>query len=255
MKTRMPTYMFTALWLLSLTLAYPYENTIKRAFPLSQQGTIRLNTLRGDIHISTHGASEVKIEAVVTAEDKTELEKVNLEFEAGTDSLLIYPASTLISAKANISYELKVPYGDLYSSIFVPEGLKAVFLSTQNGEIRVKGNYGQVDLKTTNGDIDFGGEFSGCQLKTANGDIDVYLKDTLKGNLSAASTNGAISITLKPGSSFQVDGKTVTGSVSSDFNTTSSSDGAGSILEGTVAEGTYKLDLRTVNGEIQLLKQ
>jgi DUF4097 and DUF4098 domain-containing protein YvlB len=244
MKSRMPIFMFTAMWLLALTLAYPYENTIKRSFPLSQQGNIRLNTQRGDINISTHGANEVKIEAVVTAEDKTELEKVNIEFEAGTDSLLIYPASTLISAKVNINYELKVP-----------EGLKAVFLATQNGEIKARGNYGQIELKTTNGDIDFGGEFSGCQLKSANGDIEVYVKDTLKGNLTAESINGSIKITFNPGPGFTVAGHTVTGGIRSEFNTTSSSDETGSHLEGTVAEGTYKLDLKTVNGDIHLLKQ
>jgi hypothetical protein len=244
MKTRMPIVMFIALWLFSLTLAYPYDNTVKRSFPLSQRGSIRLNTLRGDITISTHGASEVKIEAVITAEDKNQLENVNLEFETGTDSLLIYPASSFISATANIDYYLKVP-----------EGLKVVFLSTRNGEIKARGNYGQIELKTTNGDIDMGGQFSNCQLKTANGDIEVYVKDTLRGNLSADSTNGSLKITLPQDSGFNVAGHTVTGSIRSEFNTTVNSDETGTHLQGIASGGTYKLDLKTVNGEIHVLKQ
>ncbi len=242
MKTRVFTFILITSWFVCFT--FGAENTIKQSFPLSQQGSVRLETARGDIDISTHSGNEVKIEAIVSADDSAELEKMKLIFEAEADSVFISITPDSIKAKANIEYFLKVP-----------EKLKSLKLSTRGGEIKSKGTYEDINFKTANGDIDFRGDFSGCQLASANGDIDVYVKDILKGDISVKNANGSIKITIKPDSGFSVEGSTVTGSIRSEFSTTVTSDPLGPKITGTVNNGTYKLQLNTVNGNIQLLRQ
>jgi DUF4097 and DUF4098 domain-containing protein YvlB len=242
MKIRVFTFILISSWFVSFI--FGAENTIKRSFPLSQQGSVRLETVRGDIDISTHSGNEVKIEAIVSADNSAELEKVKLTFEAEADSVFISTTPDSISAKANIEYFLKVP-----------EKLKSLQLSTRGGEIKSRGTYGHIDFKTANGEIDFRGEFSGCQLASANGDIDVYIKDILSGDISTKSTNGSIKITLKFSSGFSVEGSTVTGSIRSEFSTRVTSEPVGPKITGTINNGTYKLDLRTINGNIQLVRQ
>jgi DUF4097 and DUF4098 domain-containing protein YvlB len=242
MKIRVFIFILITGWLVSFI--FGAENTIKRSFPLSQQGSVRLETVRGDIDVSTHSGNEVKIEAIISADDSAELEKMKLIFEAKADSVFISTTPDSIPAKANIEYFLKVP-----------GKLKSLQLSTLGGEIKSRGTYGNIDLKTTNGDIDFQGDFTGCQLASANGDIDVYIEDILSGDISAQSTNGSIKVTVKPDSIFTVEGSTVTGSTRSDFSTTLTSEAVGTKITGTIANGPHKLQLSTVNGDIQLLKQ
>lgn len=242
MKIRVFIFILISSWFVSFI--FGAENTIKRSFPLSQQGSVRLETVRGDIDISTHSGNEVKIEAIVSADNSAELEKMKLIFEAEADSVFISTTPDSITAKANIEYFLKVP-----------GKLKSLHLSTLGGEIKSRGTYEDIDFKTANGEIDFRGEFSGCQLASANGDIDVYIKDILSGDISVKSTNGSIKVTVKPDSSFSVEGSTVTGSIRSEFSTRVTSEPVGPKITGTVNDGTHKLQLRTVNGNIQLLRQ
>jgi DUF4097 and DUF4098 domain-containing protein YvlB len=242
MKIRVFSFILITGWFVSFI--FGAENTIKQSFPLSQPGSVRLETVRGDIDISTHSGNEVKIEAIVSADDSAELEKMKLIFEAEADSVFISTTPNSITAKANIEYFLKVP-----------ENLKSLQLSTLGGEIKSRGTYGDIDFKTTNGEIDFRGECSGCQLVSANGDIDGYIKDILKGDISVKSANGSIKVTIKPDSGFTVEGSTVTGSIRSEFSTRVTSEPLGPKLSGTVNNGDYKLQLNTVNGNIQLLRQ
>lgn len=242
MKTRVFTFLFISSWLVCFT--FGAENTIKQSFPLSQSGSVRLDTLRGDINISTHSGNEVKIEAIISADDSAELEKMKLIFEAEADSVFISTTPDSITAKANIEYFVKVP-----------GKLKSLFLSTLGGKIKSRGTYGNIDFKTANGDIDFQGEFSGCQLASTNGDIEVYVKEVLSGDIFVKSTNGSIKVTVKPDSNFSVAGSTVTGSIRSEFPTEVSSEPFNPKITGAINNGTYKLNLDTVNGDIQLLRQ
>lgn len=242
MKIRVFTFILISTWF--VCTIFGAENTIKRSFPLSQQGSVRLETARGDIDISTHSGNEIKIEAIVSADDNAELEKMKLIFEAEADSVFISTTPDSITAKANIEYFLKVP-----------EKLKSLHLSTLGGEIKSRGTYGNIDFKTANGEIDFRGEISGCQLASTNGDIDIYIKDILSGDISVKSNNGSIKIIIKPDSSFSVEGSTVTGSIRSEFSTRITSDPLGPKITGNINDGTHKLQLNTINGNIQLLRQ
>jgi len=242
MKTRVFTFLLISSCLVCFT--FGAENTIKQSFSLSPSGSVRLETIRGDIDISTHSGNEVKIEAIISADDSAELEKMKLIFEAEADSVFISTTPDSITAKANIEYFLKVP-----------GKLKSLYLSTRGGEIKSRGTYGAIDFKTANGDIDFQGEFSGCQMTSTNGDIEVYVKDTLSGDIFVKSVNGSIKVTVKPGSNFSVEGSTVTGSTRSEFSTGETSEPVSQKITGTINNDTYKLNLNTVNGDIQLLKQ
>jgi DUF4097 and DUF4098 domain-containing protein YvlB len=241
MKIKVFSFILLTSWFVSFV--FGAENTIKQSFPLSQQGSVRLETARGDIDISTHSGNEVKIEAIISADDKAELEKMKLIFEAEADSVFISTTPDSITAKANIEYFLKVP-----------ENLKSLQISTLGGEIKSRGTFGDIDFKTTNGDIDFRGEFSGCQMASANGDIDVYIKNILKGDISVKNDNGSIKVTIKPDSGFTVEGSTVTGSIRSEFSTRVTSEPVSLKITGTVNNGDYKVQLSTVNGDIQLLR-
>lgn len=243
MKT-MPAIFILMFVCVSHGFAYKYENTMKREFTVNPDAAVKLETLRGDIEISTYSGSEVKIKAIVMSDEKNELEKVKIKFAAGPDLVTASANGKIMKSKVNIDYYLKIP-----------ARLKSVHITTYSGEIKARGAYRDIDLNTTIGEIDFKGSFTGCKLKSANGDIDVYVKGALKGNILAETTNGSIGVELKPGSEFTIDGSTFTGSIRSDFETTITGDTKGSKIKGTFRGGTYNVDLKTINGNIILYSQ
>ena len=243
MRTRLLIFFLMLFCFVSVGFGYKYETSVKRTFPIKPDGIVRLTTLRGNIEISTHSDSDITIKATIMSDDRSEIDKIKINFEAGADSVIVTSNGKLAKSKVDIDYYLKIPVN-----------LKSLHVTTRSGEIEARGTYGNIDLNTTNGEIDFRGGFTGCKLNSANGDIDIYMKDTLKGDISAKSTNGSIEISLKSGSGFTIDGSSITGSIRSEFNTTIGRDLTGFKIKGTVESGTYKIVLRTVNGDLNLIR-
>ena len=244
MKSRLLNFCLIFLWFVSLCFGYKYEDTMKRTFTINPDGIVNLETLRGNIEISTASGNEVYIRATVMSDSHPELEKVQVKFEADAGSVTATADGNLAESKVDIDYYLRVP-----------EKLTSVRIITHSGEIKAKGEYKDIDLKTGNSDIDFKGNFTKCRLTTANGDIDVHVKGILGGDLSAKSINGSIEVELKPGSRFIIRGGTQTGSIRSDFECRIAKDIIGSKIEGTLHDGAYNIHLNTINGNIGLYSQ
>lgn len=225
-------------------LAYRHENAIKRTFTLNSGGTVRVKTIRGDINVSTHSGNEVKLEAIVFGENNADVDKMKIEFETAADSITIYTPADMNTVNVDIDYILKIP-----------ANVNTVQLSTLSGEIKVKGTYKHLISTSYNGDIDVEGGFSLCELNSANGEIQVWQDQSLSGDITTKSTNGSIKIKIGEESNFTVTGHTVTGDIHSEFNTGITGDMSGTQIKGTIKDGTYKINLETVNGDIQLLKQ
>lgn len=237
-------FLFIAIMPVSMMMAYRYEKPIKQSFSLKTGATLHLTTLRGDIFISSHRGDKVEVEAIISADDRSELDKVNINFQTKEDSITVSTDPSATKIIAGIDYQLKVP-----------NKLKSIQLSTRSGEIKSRGNFGYIDFKTVNGDIDFRGDFTGCKMTSANGDVDIYLRDDLSGNIFATSCNGSIEISLNSNPDFSVEGSTITGSIRSDFSTVTARKAGGINISGSVGKGTFILNLKSVNGNIKLVKK
>jgi DUF4097 and DUF4098 domain-containing protein YvlB len=233
-----------AISFVSFAFGYSHEITIKRTYPINPDGEFRLKTIRGDINLSTHSENEVSVKAILMAEEKSELDGVDLDFETEAGSVTLSTGNKIAKSKIDIQYYLKVP-----------ENLKSVTIITFNGQIDLRGVYRDIDLRAANGDIEFRGDFSGCRLKAANGDIDVDVRNVLKGNITGESGNGSIRVRLTPDSDFAIEGSTRTGIIRSDFETTITDAFIGSGIKGTVGKGAYQVKLKVVNGDISIRKQ
>jgi DUF4097 and DUF4098 domain-containing protein YvlB len=229
--------------LVSFAYGYRHENTIKHVFPINPDGEFRLKTVRGDIYLSTHTGNEVIVKAILTAEEKSGLEKADIKFEADAGAVIVSTGNNMVTSGIEIQYDLKVP-----------GNLKSVYITTFNGKIESRGAYREIDLWAANGDIEFKGGFTGCRLKSGNGDIEVEVRHSLKGDISGESGNGSIRLELGADSDFTIEGGTRTGVIRSDFETTITDAFMGSGIKGTVGKGTHNVKLKVVNGDISVRK-
>ena len=135
----------------------------------------------------------------------------------------------------------------------VPRGvnLKA---ETTNGDIRARDLNSVAEAYTTNGSVEIStSEYASG--KTTNGQVDIRMgKANWSGELSLATTNGGISVSLPASADFKVRAATTNGGINSDFPITVQGSFGSKSISGTVGAGSRDLHLATTNGGIEIRK-
>ena len=223
--------------------AADYEQKLDRSFQLPTGGSIELANINGEITIATTGGTAVGVKAVKSSDEKGEIEKVDVVFEPGKDSLKVY-----------VKYNDKHTRAKVDFTVSVPEKLARAQFKSVNGKIDGSGKFADLTLKTVNGRIDFSGSFRNAALATVNGTIAVSQEPLLSGDLKAETVNGAITIELNRKSAFDIDGQTINGSIDDGFGLEVERHLVGKSLHGKVNGGGYKVSVETVNGSIDINK-
>lgn len=134
--------------------------------------------------------------------------------------------------------------------VTVPHGITLDARSV-NGEVDVV-NDGPTDASTVNGRV----RAEGRDVRTAttvNGSVEVTVLDRGRGRLVAKTVNGSIDVSLPPGTGLTVDGRTVTGDITAPgLNVERPRYGPGASVNGTIGDGSRRLELQTTNGSITL---
>jgi DUF4097 and DUF4098 domain-containing protein YvlB len=243
-----------------------YKEDFSKTVPLKAGGHFSLENVNGDVAVSTWKEAKVEIKAVKTARKRQEdLAKVEIRVEetaAGVSVKAVWPK---FPSKADVSVEFMVK---------VPEGVTLDGFETVNGDVDVAGRYARAEVGTTNGSVtikDAAGEF---EADTTNGGIRINGFDgrieadttngnikleglTLKGGLSAETTNGSITIVLVSPETLNadLDASVTNGHITVDFPVTLQSlKGSKKHIEGKIGQGGVEISLHTTNGSITLTK-
>jgi hypothetical protein len=138
--------------------------------------------------------------------------------------------------------------------ISVPAGV-AFDGSTVNGGIAVSGLSADVEVNTVNGGIEVASTGT-VEAKTVNGSIDASTgAANWSGTLEFKTVNGSIHLSLPAGAAAAVSAQTLNGDFSSDFPlTVEAGEWGPKKVSGSIGSGGGRLDLETVNGEIEIRK-
>ena len=131
----------------------------------------------------------------------------------------------------------------------------AVDARTTNGRIKLHGGAGRIHTVTSNGKIEASVKRLTDEGKfvTRNGSVDVEIRQGVA-PVSVRTSNGSINLKLPGTFSGQLDAKTITGRVRSDFPIPFT-DKSKKQLSGKIGEGgSANVKLRTANGSINLRK-
>jgi DUF4097 and DUF4098 domain-containing protein YvlB len=126
---------------------------------------------------------------------------------------------------------------------------------TVNGGISASSLGGDADLSTVNGSID--GSSSGqVRAKTVNGSVTARMGRTdWTGELELETVNGSVVVELPASASTDVHGATVNGSIESDFGLEVRGKWGPKKVSGTIGAGGRVLQLKSVNGSIQVRRR
>ena len=146
------------------------------------------------------------------------------------------------------SLRIETVSGDIkVNSVSAP----TVVANTTSGEIEFnKLNTNTSSLKTTSGDIKVGSDVGTLTVDSTSGDIDMNLAE-IKGASTINSISGDIEIAIEVSNNLTLEGKTSSGNVSSDINSSNIEKGD-KLLKATFNEGENKLNITTASGDIKL---
>ena len=138
--------------------------------------------------------------------------------------------------------------------IKLPKGVK-VDVSTVNGGLDVNGAQSEVEASTVNGRIEVATTSGPVNAKTVNGSINVRM-DALSGDddLEFTTVNGSVSVEVPSNFAGELSMETVNGSLTTDFPLTISGKVNPKHIRATVGKGGRRVELKTVNGSIELRK-
>ena len=237
------------------------EDTFRWSGELVPGRTVVVRGINGDVQARPSSGRTVEVVALKRGDDD-DPRAVDIEVIEGADGIevcAIYPGKR--GARNSTCRHGDDDHDDWEDNdvvvdftISVPAGV-AFDGSTVNGGIDVSGLSSDVSVSTVNGGIEVASTGT-VEAKTVNGSIDASTgAASWSGTLEFKTVNGSIHLSLPAGAAAAVSAQTLNGDFSSDFPlTVEAGEWGPKKVSGSIGSGGGRLDLETVNGEIEIRK-
>jgi DUF4097 and DUF4098 domain-containing protein YvlB len=220
-----------------------------QTYAITPDGRIALDNINGDVHISGWDRNEVKLDAVKYADSKERLDEARIEVDSGKDYLSIqtkYPEHDHSwgdhDRAATVEYTLTVPRTSQLDEI------KLI-----NGALDVSGVRGEVRASCINGRLEARDLAGRAELSTVNGRMQATFAQLSGQPINLNSVNGSLDLTIPSDSNAEVEANTVSGSIDNDFGLRVNHHRyVGHDLSGEIGNGGAHIDLRNVNGKVEI---
>jgi DUF4097 and DUF4098 domain-containing protein YvlB len=220
-----------------------------QTYPLAANGSMALENINGNVHVTTWERNEVRVDAVKSAYSQKRLDEAKIEVDARSNRVSIkttYPDHNWHSDDednpATVEYTLTVP-----RAVRIDE-VKLV-----NGGLDITGVTGEVRASLVNGNLNASGLTGPVKLSTVNGRSEVALTRLSDSPVEISSVNGHLEVTLPSNAKAEVEASTVNGGISNDFGLPVHRHRyVGSDMHGQLAGGGTRVRLSNVNGRIEV---
>ena len=236
------------------------QEEFHETYKLKSGSPVSVENTNGNISVTVWEEDYVDVYAVKkTRKDEDELKKVEIQVSKN-DELRIKTHYIKKRAKVSVDYTIKVP-----------KTIKVERTKTTNGQVELRGTYGDTYVKstngtlsikdtdgfieayTTNGDINLTGATGIKSARTTNGSINVSFSK-LADSVEITTTNGSINLTISQDLDADIDLSTTNGSVKASGISILLDEISKHHITGKLGSGGKKLKAKTVNGGITIYK-
>ncbi len=226
---------------------------------LSPGQHVEIVGLNGSIQASLARGSNISVTAVKTAGRNGNPADVRFETVAhagGVTICAVYPPAPDRVAnecrpggggQSNNRNDTRVDF-----TVQVPAGI-GLQARTVNGSIDAQALQSDTDAATVNGSV-IVSTTGMARATTVNGSINAALGSPLRNNARFTTVNGEVTLRLPASINADVRASTVSGGIHSDFPLQMSNDPGPKHAEGVLGGGGQRLDITTVNGAVNLLR-
>lgn len=244
----------------AVALAAPAEpqNDFRWRGRLAAGRVVEIKGVNGGIDAEPSAGGEVEVVAEKSARrsDANSVRVEVVEHAEGVTICAVYPSKD--SDKPNVCApggggRMSVQNNDTQVSfkVRVPAGVRFTG-RTVNGDVEARGLGADVEAMTVNGSIKV--STTGlARARTVNGSIDASMESVdWSGELQFHTVNGGIELSFPASLSTTVEAETVNGDIQTDFPMTVTGRFSKRHLTGTIGGGGRELNLKTVNGSVQI---
>ena len=207
-------------------------------------------------HASGHGG-ETRLQVKIPKE--SELNVSAVDADVTTNAMLGVQRLSAVSGNiaaelAGADVELKTVSGDLRLK---GHGLPArLHVSSVSGDVHLEHGAGELEASTVNGTLIVSFDSArAVRVRTTSGDLRIEGKLTRGATLEASTVSGDLNVRTGADGGYAYEVSSFSGDITDCFSASperASKYGPGSRLEGTRGEGTGRLRLKTMSGDVQL---
>lgn len=232
------------------------------SYAVTEQTILKVSNINGNVEITGWDGNNVTVDAVKkTTLGKAELDKITIDVTTIGNYLNIETKYTGLSTiQGSVDYNIKVPrtikiesVASTNGAIQITESKGNVTTMSSNGAILLTDVDGYVSAETSNGRIEISGTTGIQDIRTSNGAITVEVAD-FQQNVRIDTSNAAITVYLNPSLNATIEMTTSNSKISITGITLDASVLEDTHVLGTLGTDGHRLDIRTSNAKIQLLK-
>jgi DUF4097 and DUF4098 domain-containing protein YvlB len=241
--------------LLNSALAHAWDDgpvvteEFHQSYPLAANGRVELENINGAVHITAWDKNEVKVDAVKRAHDEEQLKRAEIRVDARNDS---------ISIETHYQHE-DDDWGSHHNpasveyTLMVPRNARLDEIKLINGALDIADVTGEVRASCINGKLMARGLAGETRLSTINSKLDAEFSKLGGQSIELSSVNGGVDLTIPSDAKASIEANTVHGGIDNDFGLhTNNHRWVGHDLRGELAGGGTRIELRNVNGRIDI---
>ena len=223
------------------------------SYTLDAGGRISLENINGSVSVTGGTGNAVEITAVKKAGNREYLDGIEILIDARDDTIRI---ETRHPEKKDGWFNWGESSGSVTYTLSVPANANLDGIESVNGDVDIRGVYGNVKAETVNGTIDVEDLSADADLETVNGSINArFLALTGNQRVDCETVNGRMTLYFPANADATVSAETVNGGIDGDdFGLVTNKGFVGRDLDGSVGDGSARVDLSTVNGGIKIRK-
>lgn len=227
----------------------------EQTYPLNANGKVSVSNVNGSITIESWDKSEVKLEAVKTADSRESLSGVKINIDSKPEYLKIETEYDSWKNRAEGMWKnrkLEVQY-----RLWVPRTAVLDEIETVNGSINVSNMTNLTKISTVNGEIRAINLRGTTSIETVNGTVNAEFESLQNvANISLSAVNGTTNLVIPSDSEATIKAETVNGSINNDFGLpVRKGKYVGRDMYGRIGSGAVKINLETVNGALSVRRR
>jgi DUF4097 and DUF4098 domain-containing protein YvlB len=220
-----------------------------QTYPIAADGSVELDNINGDVHISSWDRNEVKVDAVKSAYSKDRLDEAQIQVQTGKSYISIrtkYPDHDQTFNWHSHNNPASVEY-----TLTVPRAIRLDEINLVNGALNISGVKGDVHASCVNGSLEAHNLAGRAELNTVNGRLEASFDELASASVELNSVNGALELTIPSDSNARLEAETVSGGIENDFGLhVNHHRFVGHDLSGELGNGGARIKLANVNGHI-----
>ncbi len=241
-----------------------FAQDFQKSYRLAQGNRVSIKNVSGDVIVKGYDGDAVTVTGYKEGRDRDKLEVEDLSDGNHVDISARYPKNC--NCEASIRFEVKVPRNlnlnyDAFSSVSgnveVDGARGTVHVKAVSGDVKILNAQGAIHADSVSGDVHVERASGSVSAKSVSGDVKVNLQNIDSDEAMEFTTvSGDVNVSMPSNLGAEIDMKTLSGDLQTDFGITveKREHGPGKSAHGRLGEGSRRVKMSSVSGDVKLLK-